>query len=154
MTLIQKIKTYFIRNEFCSWKNFHWDDYEFTFQILTEESLLDIGLYVKENLEPSKQIGNKRHRLLENKSVKCESLDELLPVLRDIIRNDYSETVVESVKYKWDFRYFVARHERCENTIRICNGLRTTEGSQGNCIYPLATIRKYNGNYYCWNHAH
>ena len=154
MTLIQKIKTYFIRNEFVSWKHFDLDTYDLKFGKLDTEILLDIGIYIKRNLENAKQIGNKKHRLDESSSTKYESLDGLLPVIEKILHSDFMETSAESIQYKWEFQYFVSPHERCENTIRICNSLRTTEGANGNCIYPLATIRKFNDHYYCWNHAH
>lgn len=153
MKLIQKIKTFFIKNDFGSWKNFRWDRYEIVFNQVNDDILLDIGSYIRANLNQSRQIGNKRHRLAENASTRCADLDSLLPIVSDIIKNDYAETVVESQTYNWDFSYFVAKHERCENTIRICNVLRSKDENPGNCIYPLITIRKFNGHYYCWNHA-
>ncbi len=153
MTLIQKIKTFFVKNDFGSWKNFRCDRYEIVFRKLDNEVLLDIGNYIKKNLKPSRQIGNKRHRLPEHASTRCGDLDSLLPIIREVIINDYYETLVESQTYNWDFTYFVAEHERCENTIRICNMLRSKDEKPGNCIYPLITIRKINGQYYCWNHA-
>ncbi|HEX9980988.1 MAG TPA: hypothetical protein VGB50_10545 [Flavobacterium sp.] len=152
MNLIQKIKSYFVKNEFGSWRNFNSDGYDLKFKSIDDETLLDIGSYIKKNLEESEQIGNKRHRLKENFSIECPSLDELLPLLKEIIRNDYQETFVESLAYNWDFRYFVGEHSMCRNTICISNVLSGANGNSGNCIYPLASIRKYNNKYYCWNH--
>ena len=153
MTLIQKIKTFFIKNDFGSWKDFRWDQFDFQFQKLNDETLLDIGNHVKFNLKPSRQIGNKRHRLPETAAIKCTNLDALLPLIKQVITEDYRETLAESLTYNWEFNYFLCEHPRCENTIRICNGLRSKDETPGNCIYPLITIRKFNGHYYCWNHA-
>src|SRR5690606_39270393 len=112
------------------------------------------GNYIKKTLKPSRQIGNKRNRLPEQSGIKCNDLDSLLPIIRDAVKKDYNETVIESHAYNWNFSYFVAEHERCENTIRICNVLRSREETPCNCMYPLITIRKFNGNYYCWKHTH
>ncbi|HEY0092232.1 MAG TPA: hypothetical protein VGB43_07080 [Flavobacterium sp.] len=152
MNLIQKIKSYFIKYDFCTWQDFHWDKYELKFDSLNEEILLDIGSFIKHNLNSSDQIGNERHRLKEDKSIQCASLDQLLPLIKDIITKDYKVTFNESIRYNWDFRYFVSEHLQCENTICISNGLKSKSGSTGNCIYPLATIRKHNNTYFCWNH--
>ena len=152
MTLIRKLKTYFINNDFYSWRHFQSNQYELKFDRLTDEILLDMGVYIKSTLESSDEIGNVRHRLHEKTGRKCADLDQLLPFLQKIIDGDYQETCAESQAYNWEFTYFVARHERCENTIQIRNGLRTRD-SKGNCIYQLATVRKFDGNYYCWNHA-
>lgn len=152
MNLIQKIKSYFIKYEFYSWKDFNRDDFDLKFTALDEEMLVDIGSYLRNNLAESKQIGNKRHRLNDELAVRCDSLDELLPLIKDIIHFDYNETLLESIEHKWDFQYFVGAHKRVENTLRISNSLTSLNGPNGTCVYPLATIRKYNGSYYCWNH--
>lgn len=152
MNLIQKIKSYFIKYEFYSWKDFNRDEFDLRFTLLNDEMLLDIGSYFKNNLAESKQIGNKRHRLKDELANCCASLDELLPLIKNIVDADYKETLAESIEYKWDFEYFVGAHKRCENTICISNSLTSLTGPNGTCVYPLATIRKYNGNYYCWNH--
>lgn len=152
MNLIQKIKSYFIKYDFCTRENFNWDRYDLKFSMLNEEILLDIGSFIKHNLGSSDQIGNERHRLKEDRSIQCKSLDQLLPLLKDIINSDYKETYDESIRYNWEFRYFVSEHLQCENTICISNGLKSKNGTSGNCIYPLATIRKYDNSYFCWNH--
>ncbi|HEX8269045.1 MAG TPA: hypothetical protein VF581_04060 [Flavobacterium sp.] len=152
MNLIRKIKSYFVKHEWHSWKDFHWDNYDLKFKSLDEETLLDIGNYIKHNLKESQQIGNNRHRLRENSGIECKSLNELLPLLKEIIIADYSETASESLVYNWDFRYFISPHILCENTICISNGLRAKDGSTGNCIYPVASVRKFDDRYFCWNH--
>jgi len=152
MNLIQKIKSYFIKYDFCARQDFHWDAYEVKFRTLNEEVLLDIGNFIKKNLNASDQIGNERHRLKEDRSIECSSLDQLLPLIKEIINTDYDITLNESIQHNWDFRYFVSEHLLCENTICISNGLKSRNGTPGNCIYPLATIRKYNNTYFCWNH--
>ena len=152
MSLIRKIKSYFIKYEFSSWKDFDRNNYDLKFSMMDDEILLDIGSYIKNNLKESRQIGNKRHRLKDTSAIECRSLDELLPVIRDIIKKDYRETSVESILHKWDFQYFLSEHSQCENTICISNALTATASQNGNCVYPLASVRKYNNSYYCWNH--
>jgi hypothetical protein len=152
MTLIQKIKSYFKKYEFYSWKEFSWDDYNLKFRDLTDEMLLDIGSYIKHNLPESSQIGNDRHRLHEQKGIECKSLDELLPLIREIIAADFNQTSRESVENNWEFQYFLSQHKICKNTICISNGLRAKDGINGNCIYPLASVRKHKNSYFCWNH--
>jgi len=152
MKLIRKIKSYFIKHELHAWRDFCADKFDLKFRKLDEEVLLEIGHYIKSNLRESKQVGNKRHRLKEEAAIACPSLDQLLPVIRNIINTDYRETSAESVLYNWDFQYFLQEHKQCENTICISNALRANNTPSGNCIYPLATIRKVNNVYYCWNH--
>ncbi len=152
MSLIRKIKSYFIKYEFNTWKDFSTDQYDLKFGKLNDEILLDIGSYIKNNLRESKQVGNKRHRLKEDNAISCRSLDELLPEIRTIINKDYRETAAESVLYNWDFQYFLSEHAMCENTICISNALKANNTPSGNCIYPLASVRKVNDVYYCWNH--
>ncbi len=153
MSLIRKIKSYFIsRNEFNSWKDFTTDDYDLKFRKLDEEILLDIGSYIKNNLRESKQVGNKRHRLKETSAISCDSLDELLPQIKHILAKDFRETSTESVLYNWDFEYFLSEHSMCENTICISNALKANNTPSGRCVYPLASVRKVNNVYYCWDH--
>ena len=151
MHLIQKIKSYFLRYEFSSWKDFRWDDYEISFCEVNDDLLLEIGSYLKNNLQETAQLSNKRHRLREESATKCDTLDELLPLLQEIVAADFAETILESREYNWEFRYFVNEHAKCKNTICISNGLHSTQ-KMGNCIYPIASIRRYKGKYYCWNH--
>ncbi|RZJ34431.1 MAG: hypothetical protein EOO51_09490 [Flavobacterium sp.] len=151
MHLIKKIKSYFLKYEFSSWKDFQWDNYEISFREINDDVLLEIGIFLKKNLNESAQLSNKRHRLKEESALECSTLDELLPLLQEIIASDFSETYRESLQYNWEFKYFVSEHANCKNTICISNGLRST-AKMGNCIYPLASIRKHQGNYYCWNH--
>ena len=152
MNRIQKIKSYFIKHEFYSWKGFDWNNFDLKFKVLDDEMLLDIGNYVKSNLGESSQIANNRHRLKENLAVSCESLDELLPFIEKIVTMDYEHTLPESIEHHWDFQYFINEHQLCENTLCISNVLKANNGSDGNCVYPLISIRKYNNIYYCWNH--
>ena len=151
MKLNQKIKSYFIKYQFNSWKNFHWDDYDLKFRLLDEEILVDIGSYIRNNLSASETIGNQRHRLKEHLGIKCSSLDDLMPLIRDIIIVDYSETSIESIQHNWDFQYFVSKHSLCVDTICISNGLMSRQDS-GRCIYPLASVRKHDDSYFCWDH--
>lgn len=153
MTLIQKIKSYFIKRRFHLWNDFHWDGHDLKFHSVNNETLLDIGSYIKNNLEESTEIGNKRHRLIEAKGIKCATLNELLPLLREIITADFKQTSIESMFHDWEFEYFVGRHALCENTICISNGLRDRDGQGGHCVYPLATVRKHDNHYFCWNHV-
>jgi len=152
MNLIQKIKSYFIKNQFYAWKDFQWEKYDLKFTNLNEEILVEIGSFIKNNLNDSEEIGNLRHRLKENRGIECKNLDELLPLIRQIITTDYKQTFHESIQHNWEFQYFVSEHTLCANTICISNGLKSKSGTTGNCIYPLASIRKHNNAYFCWNH--
>ena len=152
MDRIQKIKAYFTKYDFYTWKDFDWNDYDLRSKTVNDSFLLDIGLYVRDNLKEVEEIGNKRHRLKEEDTICCNSLDDLIPLLRVIIQQDYKQTAADSIKYNWDFQYFVSEHSKCENTICVFNGLREKEKPSGNCVYPIASIRKYRNKYYCWNH--
>ena len=152
MDRIQKIKAYFTKYDFYTWKDFDWNNYDLRSKTPNESFLLDIGLYVRDNLTSSEAIGNKRHRLKAEVAIACNSLDDLIPLIDEIIRQDYKQTSVDSVKHNWDFQYFVTEHNKCENTICIFNGLREKEKPSRNCVYPIISIRKHQNKYYCWNH--
>lgn len=153
MKLIQKIKTFFIKNDFHSWKDFDLDKYEIKFEQISDEILIDMAVFITNNLTDAKQIGITKHRLNESAAQQFGSINALLTLVRQQVQADCRETTIESLTYNWNFQYFMGFHERCENTIRICNVLRSNDGTPGTCVYPIITIRKFEGNYYCWNHA-
>ncbi|HMI06255.1 MAG TPA: hypothetical protein VK528_01815 [Flavobacterium sp.] len=151
MNLIHKIKSYFIRHDFHLWKDFDYDGYELKFIELDEETLLEIGHFIKKNLNESAKAYDDRFRLKESTVTICESLDELLPLIREAIRADFKETTIQSLEHNWQFQYFVNDHNSSKNTICVSNGLTSIDGSAKNCIYTVASIRKYKNKYYYWN---
>lgn len=152
MNLISKIKSYFVRHSLHAWKDFSPGDYEVTFHTPGDDALVDVAGFIVRHLRETGQIGNKRHRLREEVAVPCASLDELMLLVQQILERDFHQTTAESLLYDWEFRYFLAEHTQCADTICLSNALVSRKNPAGHCIYPLATIQKSAGVYYCWNH--
>ncbi|MBF0694215.1 MAG: hypothetical protein IR153_04060 [Flavobacterium sp.] len=149
MHLIKKIKSYFKKYEWHSWKDFDSSEYDIKFTKLDSEITLDIVKFIQQNLTESDEIGNKRRRLHQDKSIKCDSLDEVMSIVTRIIEADHIETSAESKLYNWQFQYVVGEHQSCSQTICISNVLTS---KTGNCIYAIASIRKHHSGIYLWNH--
>lgn len=150
MTLIHKIKSYFVKHEFHLWKDFSYGKYALRFGEPSEDILLEIGSFIKDNLVESAQAYDEKFRLKEKTAIMCDSLDELLPLIRKAITADYPETLAQSREYNWQFQYFLNNHHSSKDTICVSNGLTSNEQLSKNCIYTLASIRKFEGKYYCW----
>lgn len=149
MHLIKKIKSYFKKHEWHSWRDFDSSQYNLKFTKLNQDATLDLVNYISANLANSKEIGNKKRRLPQEKAIKCESTNDLISMLTQIIEADYTETLAESKMHNWQFQYVVGRHRSCVDTICISNVLTS---KSGNCIYAVASIRKHNSTLYLWNH--
>jgi hypothetical protein len=149
MHLIKKIKSYFTKYEWHSWKDYDSDYYPIKFCEMSDETILDIVSYINRSLQESPVVGNSRHRLKEEKAIRCKNLDHLMLLIRSIIETDFAETKAESLLYSWDFKYVVGEHQACRDTICISNVLTS---KSGNCIYALASIRKSEVAYFLWNH--
>ena len=152
MNRIQKIKAYFTKYDIYTWKEFDWNDYDLKSKTPDNAFLLDVGIYIRNTLTASEEIGNKRHRLKESAAISCNSLDDLIPFLKEIVLKDYRQTIVESNIHNWDFHYFVSEHQKCANTICLFNALKERNKFARNCVYPIASVRKYQNNYFCWTH--
>ncbi len=152
MNRIQKMKAYFSKYDFYAWKDLDLTDSDLKSDLPDDVFLLDVGIFIKNTLTSANEIGNKRHRLKEEHAIACASLDELIPFLTDILKQDYTQTAIDSVDNNWDFQYFVRKHRKCENTICLYILLKEIGKMHANCIYPIVSVRKYLDTYYCWNH--
>ena len=149
MHLIKKIKSYFTKYDWHSWKDYDSDKYPVKFREMSDETILDIVSYINRSLQEAPEVGNSRHRLKEDKAISCKNIDQLMLLIRSIIETDFAETVAESQLYSWDFQYVVGEHQACPDTICISNVLTS---KSGNCIYALASIRKSDVLFHLWNH--
>lgn len=157
MTLVQKIKSYFLTYGFHSWNAMDWNDYGLYFQEPDGNALLDISRYLRDHLQEAETPGNDSLRLNLKKAQSSASLDQLIATVREVLESDYRATRPESLDYDWDFRYVMDFDPRCGETIRISTAIKAAKNR--NCVYALLAIRKSGGCYYCWkpgqnSHSH
>ncbi|NMH27114.1 hypothetical protein [Flavobacterium silvaticum] len=152
MKLPQKIKSYFARYGFHSWKEMDWNEKQSAFTYPEEENLLEIGSLLRQ-LDNAETPDNPKLRMNRKSARIFDSLDDLIPWLRAVILEDLKETSLESDEHGWDFRYFTQKHNSCQDTICICNGLNSKIETGQNCIYAMASIRKFEGKYYGWSNV-
>ena len=153
MKIFEKILEFFRKKEFYSIDDFQIENYEIRFKELNEQILFDIKNYVKKNIQESKSIEDSKNKLFKGHAKLCNSLDELLSLIKNAVEQDYRETVIENIKNNWDFQYYLSEHLLNNKTICLHNSLSSSiDNKLGRCIYAIFSIRKFKGNYYFWLH--
>jgi|GEM_PF-6559373 len=153
MKIFEKIAEFFRKKEFYSLDDFQIENYEIRFKELNDQILLNIGNYIKKNIQESKSIEDSKDKLFKRHAKCCNSLDELLPLIKSAVEQDYKDTVVESLENNWDFQYYLNEYFLNDKTICIHNVLSSSIDEKiGSCIYPILSIKKFNGEYYFWLH--
>lgn len=149
MKLKHKIKSWFKTRDFYLWKELRFDE-GFCFAQPSEEILVDIAAFLRDNLKPVAQLEDKRFRLKEKTAVAFASIDELMPWISKILASDFDETSRESEEYGWKFKYQLKMHRASENSVCLTNALTSTKKENSHCVYTLVSIRKFEGRYFCW----
>ncbi len=149
MKLQHKIKSYFKQHDFHLWKDLRLDE-GLCFVRLTDEILVEIAGYLRDNLQEVTALEDKRFRLKEKSAVAFGSIDKLMVYLSKALKSDFSETSKESQVYDWEFTYQLKPHRTSENSISLTNALTSLKKENSHCVYTLVTMRKFGGKIYCW----
>ncbi|RZJ73981.1 hypothetical protein [Flavobacterium sp.] len=149
MKLQHKIKSYFKQHDFHLWKDLRLDE-GLCFAHPTEEMLVEIAGYLRDNLSEVTILEDKRFRLREKSAVAFSSIDELMPFLSKILSIDFSETSKESAIYDWEFTYQLKPHLTSEHSISLVNAVTSLKKEHSHCVYTLVSMRKFEGKIYCW----
>ena len=129
--------------------DFQWENYKIQFEILEGEHLIEIAGLCRTQLTNENSY-TKKPGLNLTDSVKCQSLDSLIPSVKQIWETDFADTHKVSNEKGWIYRYYVDIDEKV-NQISLNNVLTAADGTVGNVIYSVLVIKKIRNEYYCWN---
>ncbi|MCY2686778.1 hypothetical protein [Salinimicrobium sp. TH3] len=149
MNLINKLKNIFSKKDWMETPDLNWENYKIQFEILEEEQLLEIAGLCRTRLT-SENSYTKKSGLNLTDSIKCQSLDSLIPTVKQIWETDFTDTHKVSNEKGWIYRYYVDIDEKV-NQISLNNVLKAADGTIGNVIYSVLVIKKIQNEYYCWN---
>jgi len=122
------------------------------FDSIDDKSLLDISIFIYDNLKSADSPDDKQNNLKEKKSTKPSNLAELIILIKERVTIDYKKNIVSKETGKWDFTYFLTINSDNDQTLTLYNNIQPYKREFGNLVYPLLSIRKNKESYFYWNH--
>lgn len=150
--LIDRIKACFARRALYCWQDLSRKSFVYSFSEPTLETLLDVGVSLRNTLPEAFEVGNSRYRMHPGDAIVCLNLNDLIPALKRILHLDFHESSLDAMVHNWEFSYALHPHSSCAQTYCISNLLRQRSGKKRQCLYRVVSVQKQNGCFYLWNH--
>src|SRR5690606_31774893 len=94
------------------------------FDSIDDKSLLDISIFIYDNLKSADSPDDKQNNLKEKKSTKPSNLAELIILIKERVKIDYKKNIVSKETGKWDFTYFLTINSDNDQTLTLYNNIQ------------------------------
>ena len=152
MSLIQNIKSFFIKENYYVLEDFNLDDEDVKFQYPDSEAILNIKKGLDVFIKPVNVIkDDKKTGLLVKNAFTFKGIDNTLIKLKEIILEDYADTKKEAEEQGWNFNYFICDTPLVKNAALISVSITYKDSPQSGIVYNAAAVKKSKDDYYVWN---